>query len=103
MLPANFVRRILPIWIVAAAFCAAPPAGASAPASTAKAKLPAADEFKTAAAATAHCPGDVVVWSALSASHSYHLATSRYYGKTKRGAYVCEKDAAAAGYHASKE
>ena len=65
-------------------------------------KLPAADAFKTVAAATAHCPGDTVVWSTLSKSKSYHTASSKYYGKTKHGAYVCEKDATAAGFHASK-
>jgi hypothetical protein len=32
----------------------------------------------------------------------YHLAASKYYGKTKHGAYICEKDAVAFGYHASK-
>jgi hypothetical protein len=66
------------------------------------AKLPSADKFKTVAAATAHCPNDTVVWSALSTSKSFHLATSKLYGKTKHGAYVCEKDALAAGYHTSK-
>ncbi len=69
----------------------------------ASAKLPAADAFKTVTLAAAHCPGDTVVWSTLSKSKSYHLAASRYYGKTKKGAYVCEKDATAAGFHASKE
>jgi hypothetical protein len=87
----------------------APAASTMAPmSSTAKpamssAKLPVADEFKTTALATAHCPGDTVVWSTLSKSKSYHLASSKYYGKTKHGAYVCEKDATAAGFHASKE
>jgi hypothetical protein len=69
---------------------------------TGTAKLPAADAFKTSAAAQAHCPGDVVVWSTLSKSKAYHLAASRYYGKTKHGAYVCEKDANAAGFHQAK-
>jgi hypothetical protein len=65
-------------------------------------KIPAAEQFKTTATAAAHCPGDVVVWSTLSKSGSYHLSGSRYYGKTKHGAYVCEKDAKAAGFHQSK-
>jgi len=69
---------------------------------TAPAKLPGSDEFKTPAAAAAHCPGDTVVWSTLSKSKAYHLAASRYYGKTKHGAYVCEKDANAAGFHQAK-
>jgi len=65
-------------------------------------KIPIADRFKTVSTAAAHCPGDVVVWSTLSKSGSYHLSGSRYYGKTKHGAYVCEKDAKAAGFHQSK-
>jgi hypothetical protein len=65
-------------------------------------KVPASDQFKTVAAATAHCPTDTVVWSSFSSSRVFHLAASKYYGKTKHGAYVCEKDATAFGYHASK-
>ena len=35
-------------------------------------------------------------------SHTYHYSGSRWYGTTKQGAYMCEADAGAAGYHASK-
>jgi hypothetical protein len=70
--------------------------------STSHSRLPSGEEFKTAAAATAHCPSDTVVWSTLSKSKSYHLSSSKYFGKTKHGAYVCEKDATAAGFHAAK-
>jgi hypothetical protein len=66
------------------------------------AKIPASDQFKTPAAAATHCPKDTVVWSSFSSSRVYHAAASKYYGKTKHGAYVCEKDALAFGYHASK-
>jgi hypothetical protein len=66
------------------------------------ASFPKAEEFSTVAAAAAHCPGDVVVWSTFTKSKAFHLAASRYYGKTKHGAYVCEKDALAAGFHAAK-
>lgn len=59
-------------------------------------------EFKTPAEATAHCPGDTVVWSTLGKSKSYHLSASKLYGKTKHGAYVCKADADAAGYHQAK-
>jgi hypothetical protein len=65
-------------------------------------KLPASEEFKSVAAATSHCPGDTIVWSTLSKSKSFHLSASRFYGKTKHGAYVCEKSALAAGFHADK-
>jgi hypothetical protein len=65
-------------------------------------KLSKANEFKTEALATAHCPGDTVVWSTLSKSKTYHMADSKYYGKTKHGAYVCKGDAVSAGFRALK-
>jgi hypothetical protein len=66
------------------------------------AKLPKADEFKTVAEATAHCPSDTVVWSSLSKSKAYHLSSSKLFGKTKHGAYVCKGDADSFGFHAAK-
>lgn len=84
------------------------PAGTMAPmkapmTKTAKtAALPATEQFTTVAVAEAHCPGDTIVWSTLSKSKSFHAASSKYYGKTKKGAYVCEKTAEAAGFHAAK-
>ena len=59
-------------------------------------------EFTTTTAAAAHCPADTVVWSSLSKSHSFHTSASRYFGKTKHGAYVCKGDALAAGFHQAK-
>ena len=55
--------------------------------------------FATVAAATAHCPSDTIVWSSRS-SKSYHLSTSKYYGKTKHGFYACKAEADDAGFHA---
>lgn len=82
----------------------AAPAAAAAPAKhVAKStRLPKADLFKTTADATAHCPGGTVVWTAGGKSKSFHLASSKYYGKTKHGAYACQADAASFGYHAAK-
>jgi hypothetical protein len=100
--------RVLAALLLAAApaFGATTTPPASKPAATTPpghvGKIPLADRFKSASAAAAHCPGDVVVWSTLSKSGTYHLSGSRYYGKTKHGAYVCEKDAKAAGFHQSK-
>ena len=64
-------------------------------------KLPKSEEF-TSLAAAAHCPHSTVVWSSLSRAHCFHLSGSRWYGKTKHGAYVCKDDAVAAGFHQSK-
>ena len=52
--------------------------------------------FATEAAAQAHCPRDQVVWLN---THSgiYHEKGMRWYGNTRSGAYVCRKEADAAG------
>jgi len=80
----------------------APTAAAQPAPDKPSAKLTQSEEFRTVTAAQAHCPGDTVVWSTLSKSKAYHLASSRYYGKTKHGAYVCEKAATLAGFHQAK-
>ena len=58
-------------------------------------------QFKTEAEAKTSCPTDSVVWVNLS-SKVYHTSADKSYGKTKRGAYMCEKDTAAAGFRAPK-
>jgi hypothetical protein len=60
-----------------------------------------ANQFSTEAQAKARCPADIVVWANLP-SRIYHFAGYRDYGHTKQGAYMCEKDATAQGYRASK-
>jgi hypothetical protein len=57
--------------------------------------------FSTASAAQAHCPRDTVVWL-NTPSGIYHYKGERWYGRTKHGAYVCEKEAIAAGDRASE-
>jgi hypothetical protein len=61
----------------------------------------AAGEFSTEAEAKSHCPGETVVW-ANTRKKIYHFAGSHYYGKTKAGAYMCEKDTASAGFRSAK-
>ena len=58
-------------------------------------------EYADEASAKAHCPGDTVVWAHTS-SKAYHMAGTKYYGKTKKGAYMCQKDADAGGFHGPK-
>jgi hypothetical protein len=60
-----------------------------------------AGEFATEAQAKAHCPGQSVVW-ANTRSKIYHRPGSHSYGNTKKGAYMCEKDTAAAGIRSAK-
>jgi hypothetical protein len=52
--------------------------------------------FQSEAQAQQHCPSDVVVWLNLPTG-IYHLKGQRWYGNTKRGAYVCREEADAAG------
>jgi hypothetical protein len=58
-------------------------------------------QYATEAEAQASCGSDAVVWVNL-LSGVYHEAGSRSYGTTKTGAYMCEKESAAAGFHAPK-
>ncbi len=57
--------------------------------------------FSTEDAAQAHCPHDTVVWLNIP-SGIYHYRGERWYGRTKHGAYACEKEAIAAGDRASE-
>ncbi len=57
--------------------------------------------FDTESAAQAHCPKDVVVWLNIP-SGIYHYKGERWYGRTKHGAYACEKEAIAVGDRASE-
>lgn len=85
------------------------PATRAAPATTSTARsapttpaTPAGvNQFSTEAEAKARCPADTVVWVTLS-SKIYHFSGTRYYGNTKNGAYMCERDTAAAGMRAAK-
>jgi hypothetical protein len=52
--------------------------------------------FATEAAAQEHCTADQVVWLNTK-SKVYHEKGMPYYGHTKAGAYVCRKEADAAG------
>jgi hypothetical protein len=57
--------------------------------------------FSTEDAAQAHCPRDTVVWLNI-LSGIYHYKGERWYGRTKHGAYTCEKEAIAAGDRATE-
>ena len=76
----------------------AAPAATSQAAIVAQASLP--PLFNTESAAQAHCPKHVVVWLNIP-SGIYHYKGERWYGRTKHGAYACEKEAIKAGDRAS--
>lgn len=60
-----------------------------------------AGQFADEASAKARCPSDAVVWVNLP-TKVYHFAGTKSYGTTKRGAFMCEKEAIAAEDHAAK-
>ena len=93
---------------------APPPVPASAPASQSGSLFPwwqpsapgappvtRVGEYTTELQARARCPSDTVVW-VNTPTRIYHYAETRYYGHTRRGAYMCEADARAAGYRATR-
>lgn len=43
-----------------------------------------------------HCPSDTVVWLNIP-TRIYHMQGMRWYGTTKHGAYVCQREADKAG------
>ena len=73
------------------------PSAIAAPAAT----TPPKGQFSSEADAKASCPSENVVWVNLR-SRVYHTSASASYGKTKRGVFMCEKEASAAGYRTPK-
>ncbi|MEI6985861.1 MAG: hypothetical protein WCK65_07025 [Rhodospirillaceae bacterium] len=57
--------------------------------------------FTTEADATAGCGKDAVVWLNKS-TKVYHSKGSRWFGKTKDGAYGCQAEMEKAGNHGAK-
>jgi hypothetical protein len=57
--------------------------------------------FKTEAAAQKHCPKDEIVWG--SSRGTYYPKESSLYGKSRGGAYVCAREAYAAGWRQESE
>ena len=59
------------------------------------------NQYTTETLARVHCPIDTVVW-ANTRSGIYHFRGDDNYGTTKRGAYMCERDALAGGIRMAK-
>lgn len=58
------------------------------------------EQFTSEAQAHQHCPTDTVVWLNLP-TMIWHYKGERWYARTKNGAFVCEKEAAASGARAT--
>jgi hypothetical protein len=56
--------------------------------------------FPTETEAQKHCPADIVVW-VNTPTGIYHFKGMRWYGNTKNGAYICQKEGDSAGYRAT--
>ena len=52
--------------------------------------------YASASEAAKQCPSDIVVW-VNTPTRIYHYPGTRWYGRTKQGAFVCEKEAKKAG------
>jgi hypothetical protein len=59
------------------------------------------ERYGSESEAQQHCPKDTVVWLNLP-TMIWHYKGQRWYGSTKSGTYVCEKEAAAAGARATR-
>lgn len=86
---------------IAARQASAVPTSAATTKPAATAATP-AGEFKAEADAKKHCPSDVVVWANTS-SKIYHYAGTTDYGKTKQGAYMCQKESDSGGFRAARD
>ena len=78
----------------------APMAPMTAPA-TGKTGTTAASQYKTEAEAKTACASDTVVW-VNPRSKVEHMSGEKTYGTTKHGAYMCQKEAEADGYHVGR-
>jgi hypothetical protein len=77
------------------------PAPAQQPSKSKESATLEAGQFADDASAKATCPTDTVVWVNLP-SKIYHFVGTKSYGTTRRGAYMCEKQAIAGENRASK-
>ncbi len=105
--PARTIEKITPLVTVgpgaAAAPTAAPTPAAAPPTTAAAAPAPAPKAPSASTPTTAQTPPQPgMVWVNLE-TKVFHREGDRWYGKTKRGKFMTEADAVAAGYHESKE
>jgi hypothetical protein len=89
------IRRLLAAFALAAIVAFSPQQALNAATHHAAASTSLA-MFDAESVAQAHCPRDEVVWLNTN-SGIYHEKGMRWYGRTKRGAYVCKREANAAG------
>jgi hypothetical protein len=89
------IRTVLALVVLAVGWSLASPAYTADPHGAAIALFP--SEIK----AQQHCPGDTVVWLNTPTS-IYHFKGERWYGRTKHGAFVCEREADEAGDRATR-
>ncbi len=62
---------------------------------------PSATSSSSSTSAASRCSGDMLVW-VNSRSGIYHLPGTRWYGRTREGRFMCERQADADGYRAAR-
>jgi hypothetical protein len=90
------IRRILASSALALSLLVAPALAAQHTPKTAVVSPAELAQFDNESAAQRHCPKDTVVWLNTN-SGIYHEKGMRWYGRTRKGAYVCRAEANAAG------
>lgn len=100
-LSATSIKKIAPNVKVGNQPAASATATAQAPKASPAARQ-GSDSKPVPAAAAAPGGGPGMVW-VNTETKVFHQPTDKWYGKTKKGKYMKESDAIAAGYHASKE
>jgi hypothetical protein len=59
--------------------------------------------FQFESQALEHCPSDTVVWVNPKTGIYVFSRDQRWYGKTRPGSYVCQREGKTAGYRATKK
>ncbi len=90
--PTSFLAAVLLLTLPATAWAQVVSTAATAEART----------FAAEADAIKGCGSDPVVW-VNKKNGIYHLKTSRWYGKTREGAYGCQSEMDKAGHHQAKD
>lgn len=90
------LRRFLAVAMLATLLVPVPSLARRATPPPAAAQAGPLAEFAAEAPAQAHCAQDEVVWL-NTRTHVFHEKGIRWYGHTRQGAYVCRREALAAG------
>jgi hypothetical protein len=95
------MRKLLPLMLLTSFIGGSAFAQTARPIPTPPEVVKPVGEYSTEAEAKRNCGSDPVVWANLE-TKVLHDSSDRYYGKTKKGAYVCQSVAIKNGMHMDK-